>query len=99
VAPKKKSPSRVSTANPLVGKYFHSIEADGKTIKWQGLVKAHVGGPADLYLLQTFEWIMGGDSTQELVPSEKMAGWRFYDSSEEMKEYYEHYRQNQEASA
>lgn len=91
----KKSPSRASSASPLVGKFFHSLKADGQTIEWQGVVKAHVGGPTDLYLLQLFEWVTGGETHQELVPSEKMAGWRFYDSAEEMNHYYEEYNQRQ----
>jgi hypothetical protein len=88
-------PARTKTKamaqSPLVGLFFHSLKDDGKTIELQGHVKGHVGGPKDLYLLQLFEWITGGETHQELVPSEKMAGWRFYDSNEEMDNNYKEY--------
>jgi hypothetical protein len=91
---KKKQQSK---DNPLVGLCFHSIKEDGKTIEWQGYVKSHVGGPKDLYLLQLCEWLTGAESSQELIPSEKMAGWRFYNSAEEMNDHYERYSSRKRA--
>lgn len=92
MATKKKA--KTATKSPLVGLFFHSLKEDGKTIEWQGVVKGHVGGPKDLYLLQLYEWITGGEGIQELVPSERMAGWRFYDSHEEMNNNYKDYDQS-----
>lgn len=86
----KKKPQAAEPSR-LVGRYFHSLKSDGKTIEWQGQVKGHVGGPKDLYLLQLYDWVVGAEGSQELVPSEKMAGWRFYDSAQEMNHYYEGY--------
>src|ERR1700729_1869922 len=97
-----------------VGRWFHSTESDGKTIRWQGYVWKHVGGPKDLYLLALYEWFVGQEDVQwplqptpgeprpenvkrsenlmrELVSSENMRGWRFYDSQEEMQAYYREY--------
>jgi len=85
------SKKSVQKTGSLVGLFFHSIKENGKTIEWQGRVKAHVGGPKDLYLLQLHEWLTGSETHQELVPSEKMAGWRFYDSAEEMANNYKEY--------
>jgi hypothetical protein len=62
-------------------------------------VKAHIGGPKDLYLLQLFEWFMGSESSQELVPSEQMAGWQFYDSAEEMRQEHKRWMEFQGTAA
>jgi hypothetical protein len=88
------------------------MESDGQTIRWQGYIMEHTGGPKDLYLLVLYEWRIGQEDRQgpiwpipeelspellkranlvELVPSESMAGWRFYDSQEEMNSYYRDY--------
>ena len=91
--------AKAKEVTPLVGLFFHSIKDDGKTIEWQGRVKGHVGGPKDLYLLQLYEWVVGGESNQELVPSKKMAGWHFYDSAEEMNNHYAQYSKNRERAA
>jgi hypothetical protein len=83
--------SRAKRKVSLVGRFFHSVKPDGETINWQGLVEGHVGGPKDLYLVQLYEWVMGGESDQVLVSSEQMIGWRFYDSAEDMAAYYQQY--------
>lgn len=89
--------------NPFVGKYFHSTESDGHTIRWQGYVKEHVGGPKDLYRVWLYPWFIGQEHCKgpiwprpeatnfaggELIPSEDTVGWRFYNSQEEMNRYY-----------
>jgi hypothetical protein len=75
-------------ANPAIlkGKFFHSVE-DG-CVKWQGRI---LGSPSPgYYLVQLFEWLMGGPSNQQIIPFEKMRDWYFYDSSEELKYSWEH---------
>jgi hypothetical protein len=68
----------------LVGSYFHSDHARG----WQGCVVAEPA--AGVYLVETFGWL-GGDSThQELVRIDEMFGWQFYDTADWMKNSYEH---------
>jgi predicted Rossmann-fold nucleotide-binding protein len=80
--------------DPLVGKYFHSVLTDRETISWQGQITARIG---DSYLLQLFEWIMGGETNQTLMPAAEMNYWRIYDSAEEMNHHYKKYAYNQEA--
>jgi hypothetical protein len=75
--------------DPLVGKYFHSVKEDRKTIEWQGEITARVG---DSYLLQLFEWVAGYESNQSLVPIADLNYWKFYDSAEEMNNHYHIYR-------
>jgi hypothetical protein len=89
--PKKAKPAAKPKAaqHPLVGKFFHSLEADKKTINWQGTVKAEVA--PGLLLVQLFEWIVGGECNQIVVPVADMTYWPIYDSAEEMTEAYKHY--------
>lgn len=68
----------------LVGSFFHSDAERG----WQGCVVAEpVPG---VYLVETFEWIVGSSYEQELVRIEDMTGWAFYDDAEWMNSSYEH---------
>ena len=80
--------------DPLVGKYFHSVKEDRTTIEWQGEITARIG---DNYLLQLFEWIMGGESNQTIIPAADMVYWRIYDSAEEMNYHYDNYRRRMDA--
>ena len=67
----------------LVGSYFHSDHKRG----WQGCVVAE---PAPgLFLIETFEWLVGGSHDQRLVRLDEMAGWCFYDYAEWMDNAYE----------
>ena len=67
----------------LVGSFFHSDAERG----WQGCVVAE---PAPgIYLVERFEWLVGGSSDQTLVRIEDMLGWQFYDDQEWMKNSYE----------
>lgn len=70
----------------LKGKFFHSFE-DGR-VAWQGCV---LGSPAPgHYLVQLFSWLSGGPTNQQIIPFEKMTGWYFYDSAEDMNYSWEH---------
>jgi|HubBroStandDraft_1064217.scaffolds.fasta_scaffold04838_6 hypothetical protein len=81
--------------DPLIGKYFHSVKEDRKTIEWQGEITARIG---DNYLLQLFEWFMGSESNQVLAPVADLSHWRFYDSAEEMNYHYENYCRRRDAA-
>jgi hypothetical protein len=67
-----------------------------------GQITARVG---ESYLLQLFEWFLGTETNQTLVPPTEMSHWLFYDSAEEMTEYYRKYcyrmdaREKQEKAA
>ena len=81
--------------NPLVGKFFHSIKDDRETIEWQGEILSE---PRDgLFLLQLFDWFIGADAEQMLVPIEDMKYWNFYDTTDEMVRAYEKYCARREA--
>ena len=75
---------------PLVGKYFHSIEnKDGHNIvQWQGQVMQQIN--PEVYLVELFEWLTGSSSFSKLVPLAEMLHWQFYDDAEQMKDWYEH---------
>lgn len=70
----------------LTGKYFHSVGSDRKTIEWQGKFLG-LASPG-LYRVQLFEWFMGNESEQRLVPATDMRYWLVYESAEAMNEYY-----------
>jgi hypothetical protein len=80
--------------DPLVGKYFHSVKEDRETIQWQGVITARIG---ENYLLQLFEWFLGGESNQLLFPAAEMTHWLIYDSAEEMNYHYDNYRRRRDA--
>jgi hypothetical protein len=66
--------------DPLIGKFFHSLEAN--KIAWQGEI---LGSPQPgWYLRQLFEWLGGQPSMQRLVPFAELKSWLSYDSSEQM---------------
>jgi hypothetical protein len=71
----------------LVGKFFHSVDADKKTIKWQGQIVDEVA--PGVFLVQLYEYLMGGESTQVIVPISEMAYWPIYETDQEMREAYE----------
>jgi hypothetical protein len=75
----------------LVGRWFHSWK-DGK-IQWQGQVVGEVA--PQLYRVTTYEWFLGIDTTEHLIPLQRMVDehWTFYNTDEEMRDYYQ-YRYN-----
>jgi hypothetical protein len=74
----------------LVGKWFHSLKKDPRyprcvngIVEWQGQI---IGKPEPgWYLIQLYEWFMGSQTDQRLVPFAEMAGWLFYESDESMR--------------
>jgi hypothetical protein len=68
----------------LVGSYFHSDAKRG----WQGCIVAEIA--LGVYLVETFDWILGSSHTQSLVYVDDMLGWSFYDDAEWMNNDYEH---------
>ena len=63
----------------LVGSFFHG---DAKH-QWQGCVVAEVG--PGVFLVETFDWLIGGSYEQRLVPWTISATWHFYDDAEWMR--------------
>jgi hypothetical protein len=84
-----------ASKHPLVGKFFHSVEADKETIKWQGRIIAEVS--PGLFLVQLFDWIVGGESNQVIVPVSEMAYWPIYDSADELKKASQRHMERQKA--
>lgn len=72
---------RTQPLDALIGKFFHSLDDEGK-IEWQGCVL----GPSSngCYLVQLFSWLNGDPSNCCLVPFEEMGGWLFYACQEHM---------------
>src|SRR5579872_2869454 len=89
--------------DPLVGKWFHEIKKENgdEGIGWQGHILGKVESEGtDFYLVQLFDWIVGNESNQFLVPLKDMLQWRFYNTSDEMNYYYtEIYSPRQERKA
>ena len=86
-----KSQRTDTKSGPLVGRYFHSIEKndDGRNVvQWQGQVIEKISD--EVYLVELFEWITGSDSYGKLVPLSDMLQWQFYESNEQMNDWYEH---------
>lgn len=66
--------------NPLTDLFFHS---DYET-QWQGQVVGPVASSGNYWLVQTFSWLDGSDSTLHVVSVHTMTEWRFYNSSGDM---------------
>ena len=79
-------------ADSLVGKFFHSYE--GIVMEQQGEILSRVG--KDLYLVRTFEWLLGSEYEQHIEPLANMTAWKFYDCHEDMQLAYDRYRAQQE---
>jgi hypothetical protein len=74
--------------DPLVGRWFHSFTEDAQ-LQWQGQIIAKV--EPGYYLVQTYEWIIGEESTQHLVTIDQMKTWLFHPSDEAMRDHYYHH--------
>lgn len=75
------------TQNGLIGKFFHSLDKEGK-VEWQGMV---ISNPEPgWYLLQLFEWAMGEPNLQKLVRIEDMKNWLIYQDEKMMEFSYDH---------
>jgi hypothetical protein len=90
-------PKSNSSKHPLVGKFFHSLEADRQTIKWQGQIKNEVG--PGIFLVQLFDYLMGAKSNQVIIPVSEMAFWPIYDTDAEMREAFERHTARKKAAA
>jgi hypothetical protein len=76
--------------HPLVGKWFHSYDAEQPTvIRWQGQVLAAI--TPDVFLVQLFEWFCGMPTKQRLVSLIEMLSWSFYATEQQKDEAYDKY--------
>jgi len=71
----------------FVGLFFHSINTGGE-VEWQGRITREL--PGEHYLVQLYDWMMGDPSLKRIVPLSDMTAWRFYDSADEWRHWYEH---------
>lgn len=69
----------------LTGKFFHSYHPQGN-VQWQGVIEEEL--PGGFYRVQLFDWVVGADSCQRIVPIAAMTRWSLYDTSQEMNEAY-----------
>jgi hypothetical protein len=76
----------------LTGKYFHAVEKDGETVKWQGQFIG-LASPG-LYRVQLFEWATGNESHQLLVACADMRFWKIYETQQQMVTAYDVYRKS-----
>ncbi len=81
--------------SPLVEKWFHSIEKDDDTctVVYQGQILEEPS--SGIFLVQRYEWLMGHESDQALVPFSDMAKCKFYDSHTDMRESWDRIRATQ----
>jgi hypothetical protein len=79
----------------LTGKFFHSVKSDKTTIEWQGKFLG-LASPG-LYRVQTYDWIVGGEYEQLLVPAVDMRYWKIYDTEELMRQAYDNYCRRRDA--
>lgn len=79
----------VKTGDPLIGKFFHSVDEHGRA-QMQGQIL----GLLDIkkYLVQPYDWMMGEPTAQCLIDPSEMTDWLFYDTAEDMRFEYEYGR-------
>jgi hypothetical protein len=77
---------KTTAAPPLVGKYFHVLK--GKECVYQGWVAEKV--TEEIYLVQYFDWLFGEANISKLARLEDMSDWQFYESAEQMNDWYKH---------
>ena len=88
---KQTRPTATKPAPSLVGMFFHSLDQDNR-VQWQGQVHSQVAD--GFYLLRLFDWIVGADNLHlKLVSLQDMLGWQFYESAEDMRDWYEYHHQ------
>ena len=72
----------------LVGRYFHSFsEGNGwhKVVDGQGQVVEQIN---DKYFLVRLDWRVGTGSVQQVITLEEMIGWHFYETFQDMREWF-----------
>lgn len=74
-----------------IGKWFHSWSRTGE-IEWQGQVLERLDDGR--YLVQLYEWVLGEESTQEVVYWQRMSKWSFYETNARMRRAYDRYARN-----
>lgn len=80
------SKSKKISKDPLVGMFFHSLKDD--VVNWQGHIEKKVKD--ELYMVLTFDWLMGEVHDRKLVSIDEMKGWIFYPSGDSMRHSYEY---------
>lgn len=85
--PDPKSKPKTEGTNPLVGKWFHNFGEDGSTLKHQGCVLGQVGD--GVFLVQLYDFVMGGPSDLKLFKLDEMLRWTFYVDDEDMRDAYQ----------
>lgn len=75
----------------IIGLFFHSFN-DSKVIENQGVVIGQVND--SYFLVQLFDWVTGSDSSIYLRSVSEMANYRFYETNEEMNDFYAANRTN-----
>lgn len=73
----------------LVGSFFHSNKPGTTVLEWQGRVLEKTG--TDVFLVETYEWVMGEPHDRRLVRLVDMIGWTFYETADDMRRGYEAY--------
>jgi len=77
----------------LVGRYFHTfldLKPDdkyatimhGRVLEWQGRMLEQISD--DLYAVETYSWWDGCATGHQLIRTDRMLDWRFYESALEM---------------
>ena len=64
----------------LVGKYFHSFEGGKLCLQGRVLSQESDG----IYLVETYDWLVGQTYDMKLVRFEDMIGWKFYQTREDL---------------
>lgn len=73
----------------LVGKWFHSFDADGCVLR-QGYVRSRI--QEGIYLVVTFEWVTGSPFSDNLATIQQMVEehWAWYQTGDEMREAHQY---------
>lgn len=74
--------SIIKPAASLVGRCFHTFDKKTGQVKCQGRVVA--SPEPGWYLVVYYEWMMGQESYESLVPFKEMTTWWFYADKEDM---------------
>jgi hypothetical protein len=66
----------------IVGKWFHSVNENLDSIKWQGKVLSRPKN--GVYIVRIFSWMIEGDYEEKEIKTECMANWFFFSTESEM---------------
>jgi hypothetical protein len=76
----------------LGGKFFHTYK--GEVLECQRQILSRLG--EGLYLVRTYDWLVGAEYEQHIEPSANMTAWKFPDCHEDMHLAYSRYTAQQE---